>query len=258
MTYALIGTGNMAWLIASRMTAAGHTCIGLWGRDTNKAQELCDAFYLPRFDSLSAINDGPDACIIAVSDSAIADVARSLSLRHTTLLHTGGSVPMSVLETVSAHSGVVWPVYSIRKAALPTHRAFPALIEGNSRTAWEVARGVAKAICDTSYDADSAQREHLHLAAVLSNNFVNHLLGIAADMSAAQGLPVSLLQPLIEQTVANLRTTHPTDTQTGPARRGDAVTMQHHEQMLAAHPEWQELYKAISASIMNQYGLIGG
>ena len=257
MTYTLIGTGNMAWLLASRMMAAGHTCLGIWGRSAAATDELCEAYSLPRLTPLSAVNDGPDACIIAVSDAAIGDVAKSLSLRHTTLLHTGGSVPMRVLETSSAHSGVVWPVYSIRKTALPTHRAFPALIEGNSHTSWEVARSVAKAICDTSYEASSAQREWLHLGAVIANNFVNHLLGIAGDIAASQAMPISLLQPLIEQTISNLRTLPPAQSQTGPARRGDAITMQHHAHMLAAHPEWQELYRTVSASIMKRYGVIG-
>lgn len=257
MTYTLIGTGNMAWLMAARMSAAGHSCAGIWGRNTASATELCDAFHLPRLVSLRDLNDGPDVCIIAVSDVAIPEVAKSLSLRHTTLIHTGGSVPMNVLEAVSAHSGVVWPVYSIRKSALPAHRAFAALIEGNSHTAWGAVRSVAKSICDTSYEASSAQREWLHLAAVMSNNFINHLLNITNDITGAQGTPISLLQPLIEQTVTNLRTQNPSETQTGPARRGDLTTLEHHLQMLAGYPQWQELYRAISASIMNQYKAIG-
>jgi predicted short-subunit dehydrogenase-like oxidoreductase (DUF2520 family) len=256
MTYALIGTGNMAWFIASRMLGAGHTCVGVWGRNSAAAQSLCDEYYLPRITTLSQLNDGPDAIIMAVSDSAIAEVAKTLQFRHSTLIHTGGSVPMNVLDGRSLHTGVVWPVYSIRKASLPSHRGFSAIIEGNSRTAWETVRAVSKAICDGSYEASSEQRAQLHLAAVIGNNFVNHLLGIAADISAQQGTPISVLQPLIEQTINDLRTQHPTLTQTGPAKRGDTATMELHLNMLAAQPCWQELYRAVSASIMSQYGAI--
>jgi predicted short-subunit dehydrogenase-like oxidoreductase (DUF2520 family) len=198
------------------------------------------------------VNDGPDAVIIAVSDAAIAAVAKEVSLRHSTLIHTGGSVSLRVLDGYSLNIGVVWPVYSIRKASLPAHRAFPALIEGNSKKALETIREVAKAICDTAYEASSEQRARLHLAAVIGNNFVNHLLGITSDISTAQQIPISILQPLIEQTVADLRTKHPRETQTGPAKRGDSTTMQRHLEMLAAHPQWQELYEAISASIASQ------
>jgi predicted short-subunit dehydrogenase-like oxidoreductase (DUF2520 family) len=258
MTYVLIGTGNMAWLIASRMLGAGHTCVGAWGRNSIALAELCDEFYLPRLTSLSQQNDGPDAVIVAVSDSSIAEVVKPLSLRHSTLIHTSGALSIDVLGTRAAHTGVVWPVYSIRKASLPAHKGFPALIEGTTKTALETVRAVAKAICDTSYEASSDQRAWLHLAAVMGNNFVNHLLGIVSDISAAQGAPITLMQPLIEQTVANLRTIHPSLTQTGPAKRGDNSTMQQHLEMLAGNPQWQALYEAISASITNQYMPIKG
>ena len=197
MTYALIGTGNMAWLIASRMLSAGHTCTGVWGRNAAAADELCAAFSLPRLTQLSQHHDGPDVCIVAVSDSSIAEVVKAFSLRHTTLIHTAGSISMDVLAARSVHAGVVWPVYSVRKASLPAHRGFPALIEANTHVAWEAARSVAKAICDITYEASGEQRQWLHLAAVVSNNFVNHLLGVVTDICDTQGLPVNLLQPLL-------------------------------------------------------------
>jgi predicted short-subunit dehydrogenase-like oxidoreductase (DUF2520 family) len=232
--------------------------MGVWGRNTNAAAELCQAFHLPQLASLSDANDGLDAIIIAVSDAAIADVAKQISLRHSTLIHTSGAESLRILDGYSLNIGVVWPVYSIRRASLPAHRAFPALIEGNSKQALETARSVARAICDTTYEASSEQRGKLHLAAVIGNNFVNHLLGIAADISAEDSTPISLLQPLIDQTVADLRITHPNQTQTGPAKRGDIATMQRHLEMLAAHPEWQEVYKVVSASIMTLYKPIRG
>jgi hypothetical protein len=41
--------------------------------------------------------------------------------------------------------------------------------------------------------------------------------------------------------------------QTGPARRGDAVTIEKHLELLAQNPDWQELYKAITTSIDKMY-----
>lgn len=258
MTYTLIGTGNMAWLIAARMLGAGHTCVGAWGRNSPELEGLCAAFSLPRLSGIQQITDGPDACILAVSDSAIAAVAGQLALRHTTLIHTGGSIPIDALAGNSGNFGVLWPVYSIRKASLPVHRSFAAVIEANTTAALEAVRAVAKAICDITYEANSEQRAGLHLAAVVSNNFVNHLLSIATDICAGEGAPISLLQPLIEQTIANMRTQHPAESQTGPARRGDEATIGRHIAALADRPDWQALYKAMSASIMNQYRPIGG
>ena len=253
MTYTLIGTGNMAWLIASRMLGGGHTCTGVWGRNAVAVDELCAAFTLPRLHSFSQVHDGPDACIVAITDSEIAAAVSPLAFRCTTLIHTAGSVAIDGVAARSIHAGVVWPVYSIRKNALPVHRSFPAVVEANTDMALNVARTVAKAICDTTYEATGAQRRWLHLAAVMGNNFVNHLLGIATDICVEQGLPVSLLQPLLEQSIAGARTQHSARLQTGPARRHDMLTMDGHLSMLRQHPEWLTLYKMLSEAIMERY-----
>ncbi|MBS1615002.1 MAG: DUF2520 domain-containing protein [Bacteroidetes bacterium] len=257
MTYALFGTGNMAWLLATRMTAAGHICVGAWGRNAEAMNALCDAYYLPRLAAPEQLNDGPDAVILALSDDAIPSLISRLSLRYSTLIHTAGSVPLSLLEGHSNHIGVVWPVYSIRKDSLPAHRSFAALIEANTPVAKIAVREVAKAICDQQYEAGSEQRAWMHVAAVMGNNFVNHLLGIAASISATQEVPLSILQPLLEQPLQDMRTKQPFEVQTGPARRHDSASMQRQLDMLATKPEWQELYRAASASIMKLYKPIG-
>jgi predicted short-subunit dehydrogenase-like oxidoreductase (DUF2520 family) len=253
MTYALIGSGNMAWLIASRMLSGGHTCVGVWGRNADATDKLCAAFSLPRLHTLSQFHDGTDACIVAVADSGIADVVKDFSLRRTTLIHTAGSMPVDVLSAHTINAGVVWPVYSIRKDALPDHRYFPALIEANTQDASEIVRAVAKAICDTAYEVSGEQRQWLHLAAVMSNNFVNHLLAVATDICDMEDLPVSLLQPLLDQTIAGTRIYHPQLLQTGPARRHDAATLSRHLSMLEGQPQWQNLYRSLSAAIMEQF-----
>lgn len=255
MNYILIGSGNMATFVASRMQAAGHTCVGAWSRNVDTMAGLCGEFGLPLLQSFGEIHDGPDAIILAVSDAAIPELAKRLQLRRTTLIHTAGSVPLSVLAIAAERRAVAWPVYSIRKAALPQHRAFPAVIEANDPHALQIAREFAKALCDTAYEAGPEERRWLHLAAVMGNNFVNHLLGVTTDLCAGHQLPVSLLQPLIEQTVASIRTQHPVAIQTGPARRHDQGTMAQHEGMLESHPDWQALYGAISRSIMDRFPL---
>lgn len=253
MNYTLIGSGNMATFVAARMQAAGHTCRGAWSRNPQALDLLCADYQLPRLSGFADVNDGPDALILAVSDAAIPDLARRLALRTTTIIHTAGSVPLAALAIAGPNTAVAWPVYSIRKAALPQHRAFPTVLEASNRQALQVAREFAKALCDTAYEAGPDERRWLHLAAVMGNNFVNHLLGVTADLCEEHLLPVSLLQPLIEQTVASIRTQRPAAIQTGPARRHDSGTMAQHADMLATHPDWQELYRAISAAIMARF-----
>lgn len=255
MNYTLIGSGNMATFVAARMQAAGHTCVGAWSRNPASIATLCSEFGLPQLTDFTEIHDGPDAVILAVSDAAIPELAKRLEMRHSVVIHTAGSVPLNAIAIAGAHTAVAWPVYSIRKTALPQHRAFPAIIEASSTRALEVVREFAKALCDTAYEANPEERRWLHLAAVMGNNFVNHLLGVTTELCTQHQLPVSLLQPLIEQTVASIRTQAPATIQTGPARRHDLGTMARHEAMLEKHPDWQTLYGAISASIMARFPL---
>jgi predicted short-subunit dehydrogenase-like oxidoreductase (DUF2520 family) len=258
MNYTLIGSGNMATFVAARMQAAGHTCVGAWSRNRQSLDSLCVDYGLPQLTSFEELHDGPDALILAVSDSSIAGIARELQLRTTTLIHMAGSVALNAIALSSPHTAVAWPVYSIRKAALPQHRSFPVVIEGSTPHALSVAREFGKALCDTVYETGPDERRWLHLSAVMGNNFVNHLLGVTTDLCSAHQLPVSLLQPLIEQTVASIRTQQPAAIQTGPARRHDLGTMEIHESMLEDHPDWQALYRAISAAIMARFPLTEG
>jgi len=256
MTYALIGTGNMAWLMASRMMAAGHTCTGVWGRNSQATEALCSNFHLPRLNSLSQLHDGVDACILAVSDDAIPMVIKELAFRSTTLIHTAGSVPIQVLENNCLNAGVVWPVFAIRKNELPTHRQFATIIEGGTKQALFVVQAVAKALSDINYETNTPKRQALHLAAVIGSNFTNYLLATSMEMCEAQGLPVSLLQPLLFQTFTATRNRNPADLQTGPARRHDMETMNAHLRMLSKYPEHvEDLYKVLSKAIMDKYPL---
>ncbi|MEO6833034.1 MAG: DUF2520 domain-containing protein [Chitinophagaceae bacterium] len=258
MTYTLIGTGNMAWMLASRMTSGGHVCVGAWGRNTAELTKLCATYRLPQLGAKNQVHDGADACIIAVSDDAIAEVVQGLNFRSSTLIHTAGSVPMSVLNNHCVNSGVMWPIFALRKGSLPTHRQFPAIMEANTKQALIMVQGVAKAMCEVNYETNTAKRQALHLAAVIGSNFSNHLLATSIDLCEAQGLPRSLLQPLLFQTFTATRTQHPGELQTGPAKRHDLATIHQQLELLKDSPNHlQEIYELISKAIMEKYPLKG-
>lgn len=253
MTYTLIGSGNMAWFLAGQMLRAGHACVGQWGRNYVASEELCSFHNLPRLSSISDVHDGPELCILAVSDSAIPEVASQLSLRYTTLVHTAGSQPLSLLQPFCRHAAVAWPVYSIRRDDLPAHRHFPVVLEASDPTSLKIVQELAQSISDIQYEVSGEQRSWLHLSAVVGNNFVNHLLNMISDICRDQDLPQLLLQPLLEQTLNTVNRMDPRLAQTGPARRHDDRTLQLQHELLANHPEWQRIYDLISESIMTMF-----
>ena len=60
---------------------------------------------------------------------------------------------------------------------------------------------ISKYIGCKTYKIDYNERKILHLAAIFSNNFVNHMFTIAKDLLDAEDLNFNILKPLIDETV---------------------------------------------------------
>ncbi|MEI8280430.1 MAG: Rossmann-like and DUF2520 domain-containing protein [Bacteroidota bacterium] len=253
MKYSIIGTGNMAWFLAQRLTEAGHKCTGIYGRNAHNARQLAEELDTTTFPTLSGVSDGNDICFIAVTDHAIPDITSQLYFKHTTLVHTAGSVAMDVLAPHAAHYGVLWPIGSILKYSLPKDNNIPCVWEASSDTAKAQLLLAAQAISHTSYEANSTQRLWLHLTAVMSSNFTNHLMAVCEQICAEQQLPFTILLPILHQIIDRASDKSPHDLQTGPARRGDTSTIQKHLQLLQIHPQWAQVYKALTTSIETMY-----
>lgn len=253
MTYYIVGTGNTAWFIATRLHKAGYTCKGIYGRNPDHAQKLADAIKAPVVDHIKDIQDDADCCFLAISDHAIEEVAANFSFEFTTLIHTAGSVSRMVLEPYAVHAGVLWPIYSIIKDNLPKHREIPIAIKGTTQHSEMMLQQVAGTITDIFYTVSWEQRQWLHLCAVLCNNFTNHLMAVSEQICNKQQIPFSLLYPIVTQTAERIKQASPKKLQTGPARRGDNATIEKHMELLYQNPDWAELYRSVTTSIEKMY-----
>jgi predicted short-subunit dehydrogenase-like oxidoreductase (DUF2520 family) len=251
MTYTLIGTGNMAWFLASRLAGKGFECKGVYGRDMAAAELLAEELFTETIPDLNSIPDTYDCCIVAVSDKAVGNIVSQLNLKETVVIHTAGVVSLENIDFT--HKAVVWFIYSISKTSLPNHRAIPAVIEASTPKAMEAVRSIAMEMSDIVQEASFHQREWLHLTAVFANNFTNHLLAISEKACQEQELPFTLLKPILYQTFDRIEASSAVDLQTGPARRGDEKTMNRHLEMLGKYPHWRKIYEAASASIEDMY-----
>ena len=249
MTFSIIGTGNIAWFFGQRLVTGRHHCSGVYGRDAEAAKELAEALMAQKHGPIGDITDDSDVCFLAVSDAAIAQVADQLSLSNTVLVHTAGAVGLDSIKQAAKDSAVLWPVYSILKNTLPDHRNIPCAWEGSTKKAESYVQSMGHAITDVLFEAKYEQRKWLHLSAVISNNFINHLMAICEQVCAENDLPFSTLQPIIEQTFDRIKHASPKTLQTGPAIRHDNTTIEAHMTLLSDHPQWQEVYEAITASI---------
>lgn len=252
MTYTMIGTGNMAWFLVSRLRAAGYECGGVWGRSAASAAALAKAAGGPALSDLGGIPDSYDCCIVAVSDHSIAGITAQLRLHNTVVMHTAGAIGLDVIA--APHRAVLWLIYSILKTDLPTHRDIPAVVEANTPEARKAAGRIARVISDMVHEVSREQRQWLHLAAVMGNNFTNHLMTICEQICREQGVSFSLMVPILQQTFSRMMVLSPKEAQTGPAKRGDRDTLELQAGLLKDRPEYQKIYEAVSDSILKMYG----
>jgi predicted short-subunit dehydrogenase-like oxidoreductase (DUF2520 family) len=250
MNFSIIGTGNIAWFFGSRLVSGRHHCTGVYARDTGAAKLLAEALLCDNYDEIDEIRDGDaDVCFLAVSDTAIKEIAAKLSFKKTVLIHTAGAVDIDSIKTAAKDRAVLWPVYSILRNNPPAHREIPCAWEASTPKAEKYLQSMAHAITEVLFEAKYDQRKWLHLAAVMSNNFITHLIAICEQVCTENNLSFSTLSPIIEQTFSRIKNSSAQNVQTGPAIRHDNTTIKDQIALLAGHPEWQKVYEAMTKSI---------
>ena len=85
-------------------------------------------------------------------------------------------------------------------------------------------------------------------AAVLINNFTNHLFLEAAEICKNNSLPFELLKPIIKETFEKLEILSPKNAQTGPAIRRDKKTINKHLKLIES-PDLKSIYKVFTLAI---------
>ncbi len=249
----ILGAGNVATHLAKALSRH-MTVVQIYNRHINAAKELADATGACATDDLSRLTDDADIYIISVKDDAIIPLADALGRRGGLWVHTSGSVPMSVLQSITDTYGVLYPMQTFSKTVPVDMGKVPVFIEGNTdETQQNIAR-IARQISSHIYPATSEQRALLHVAAVFACNFTNYMWGHCADILKNSGLGLDIMRPLIEATLEKAMTAGPHDGQTGPARRNDTAVIEKHLSMLQG--EAKDIYAQLSKYIIDKYNNI--
>ncbi len=252
-TVNIIGAGNVAFHLAKRFTAHQVKVLSVYSKTdkhTKRLSEICEAKNCADITELDA---RADIFFIAVNDHAIGEVSDQI---HTDklVLHTSGITPLSILSNKHKHAGVWYPLQTLHKDFTEVKAPIPVLIESLEKEVEEMLGNFATHLGMPFQFCSSEQRQYLHLAAVLVNNFGNFLSVMAEELTASKNLSFDLLRPLILETANRIQTASPKKVQTGPAIRGDIGTMEKHLALLNEHPDWQVLYKLFSAGIEESKG----
>jgi predicted short-subunit dehydrogenase-like oxidoreductase (DUF2520 family) len=234
MKIAIIGQGNVAWHLNRWFSGKAEVVpVNSRGMDT-----------LP---------SDADIYIISVSDNAICEVARKLIGMPGIVAHTSGTTSIEVVPKEIAHRGVFYPMQTFTKGKALVYDEIPLFVEGSEKGVEDALYEFAASVSQSVERADSSRRRKLHLAAVLACNYVNYLFTLADDLLRGEHLDLSVLYPLIEETVGKCRELTPVKSQTGPARRRDTLTLQCHLEVLPEGSDLQTLYALMAKMIMQRY-----
>jgi predicted short-subunit dehydrogenase-like oxidoreductase (DUF2520 family) len=245
----LIGTGNVATALAREIR--NHetlTLTQLIGRDQKKLpKDLLDVPYSNQFNSLLPC----DMVLIAVSDHAIAEVSNQLPLTDAVITHTSGASSIDLLNK-HKYRGVIYPLQTISKQQQVSWNEIPILWEGNNKQVDEKLETLSQMISPNAVQSDEKQRLSMHLAAVVVNNFTNHLYAEANRFCKSKNVRFDLLITLIEETTRKIKQQDPRKSQTGPASRGDMQTIERHK-TIPMTEELGDIYSLFTSQLLKQY-----
>ncbi len=249
-TVTLIGTGNVAWHLASTLVHSEKIQLcQVAGRNAQALKSFVS--FAPTVASFDQIKR-TDIVILAVSDDAVADVAQSLHTINSLIVHTSGSVKMDVLDKFE-NFGVLYPLQTFSKARELDLSSVPICVEANTAENLVMLGNIAGAMSTEVVQMSSRQRESLHLAAVMANNFSNHLLALTEVFCKEHELPFQLLENLMTETIAKAFDIGPAEAQTGPAQRGDYKTLKKHLEKID-HTSLNKIYNQLTNSILKSNG----
>ena len=252
MKVSIIGSGNVAQQLAPALKRCGCTIFEIFGRNEAKGKALAKKVNAKFTNRLSEISDTGGVLIIAVKDDAITEVIKKLpNLKNTLVIHTSGATDISVLKKFR-NAGVLWQVQTIQARTKVDFRKVPLVIEGSNKESEKKLKQIANKLSARVYVFNSQQRRVLHLSAVWSNNFVNHLCHLAEQLLKKHKLPYEILGPLILST-AESALKNPGQSQTGPAKRKDMASIKKHLVLLNKEKDLKKLYLLMSNSIMKQF-----
>ena len=251
MNITLIGAGNLATQLGIAAREAGHAIIQVYSHTLCNATALAEQCGAQAIDSLSKLSDTADIYVVAVKDAVLADVVSEAcrGREEKVFAHTAGSMPIDIFNGQARHYGVLYPMQTFSKQRKVDFSLIPVFTEYNDAKANSLITALANSLSDKVTALSSADRRHLHLAAVFACNFANHCFSLAADVMERHGMTFDMLLPLIDETVEKVHEMHPLRAQTGPAIRYDENVLCRQRSLLDGDDLAQTIYDTMRKSI---------
>jgi predicted short-subunit dehydrogenase-like oxidoreductase (DUF2520 family) len=215
-TVRIIGPGRAGLSFAGALASVGVDVKGLLGHG----------------DDLTRAARGVDLVLIAVVDRAINAVATEIEpVSSTVIAHCSGALGLEVLEG-HARVAVLHPLVTIPDPVIGSARlcarAWFAL-EGD-----DLAGELVAALGGRALQLPASSRAAYHAAACIASNHLVALLGQVERIAYDAGVPFEAFLALAWGALEDVGRLGPAGALTGPAARGDLVTIERHRRAIDA------------------------
>jgi len=244
---AIVGSGNTANVLAQLFYSHHFIIDSIVSRNTITGKYLANIVN-SNFSSHFSILPSTQLILICTPDSEIASVVQQINNTEALVCHCAGSVDMDILNQFKNY-GVVYPLQTLSKNLSKKDFEIPFLIEANTLENEILIQDFIDTNKQNKNVVTSKMRLQYHLAAVFANNFSNAMFMAAQQIAEIKNLDFNLLKPLILQTVEKIKDNLPSQVQTGPALRGDELTIHKHLELLKNEHLLEEIYTLVSKFI---------
>ncbi len=248
---AIVGPGRVANHLAPAFKGKGIEITGIYGRDADDTAKLARKVEAPVIQDIGKrIN--ADLILLCVSDDSIGEISAQLSSSNKAIVaHTSGAVPMSAIPE-SLRRGVFYPLQSFSADKNIVWDNVPFCIEAEHNEDVNLLGSVAEKLSNKIYILSSEQRKSLHLAAVFANNFANLMFEFSEELLEKADIDRSILHPLILETANKVLMQRASESQTGPASRGDVETIRAHRELLGEDNTYRTIYDILTQEIYDR------
>jgi predicted short-subunit dehydrogenase-like oxidoreductase (DUF2520 family) len=188
--------------------------------------------------------DDPELVLLCVPDSAIAEVAASVS-PGPWVAHVSGATPLAAL-TPHARRFSVHPLqtFTRERGAEQLDGAWAA-VTAETEASRAAGRWLAETLGLRPFDLADSARTLYHAGAVFASNYVVTLQRAASLLFESAGAPPEALEPLMRRTIENGFEL------TGPIARGDWDTVAAHRAAIQEHrAELDHLYETLAGATL--------
>lgn len=262
----IMGTGRVARAMLLALAPFSRSTPLLFGRSAERARlaasHVPGAEAAARIDALAA---RCDTILIAVSDDAVAEVARAMAesgpFGHRILVFhvsgRSGAAVLAPLERLGALTAAIHPVMTFTgdpETEVRRMTGSPFGVTGSTPEASAAAFALVDTLRGRPFEIAEAMRPLYHGAlSHAANHLVTLLAGAAQALEAAGvGTPHAVLAPLARAALEN-SLTQGFAALSGPLRRGDEATVKTHLAAFETHcPDILPAYRAMSLATLDR------